>query len=99
VLETPDRPSERVVIREAWSTREETPTMADNTVKTFRIESSHKLSSDWLPASEFTRVHTDSSAAVATAIEGVDDPAKQEVRVVCVEDGEIIWRSTDHEYE
>jgi hypothetical protein len=36
---------------------------------------------------------------VATAIEGVDDPDEQEVRVVCIEDGEIVWRSTDYEYE
>ncbi len=73
--------------------------MADRSVKTYRIESSYKLTSDWLPAAAFTRVYTDSSVAVATAIEGVDDPAEQEVCVVCVEDGEIVWRSTDHEYE
>jgi hypothetical protein len=58
--------------------------MADHTIKTYRIESSHKLTSDWLPAAEFARVHNDRSAAVATAIEGVEDPAEQEVRVVCV---------------
>jgi hypothetical protein len=62
--------------------------------KTYRIESEFKLASNWLPASEFTRVHTNRSIAEATAIEGVDDPAKQEVRVVCIESGEVVWRST-----
>jgi len=63
------------------------------------MKSSHKLESDWLPASAFSRAHDDCSTAVATAIEGVDEPADQEVRVVWVETGEIVWRSTDHEYE
>ena len=39
------------------------------------------------------------SAAVAIAIEGTDDPKEQEVRVICVETGEVVWRSTDEEYE
>ena len=73
--------------------------MANHTIKTYRIESNFRLESDWFPAADFTRVDKDRSAAVATAIEGVDDPAEQEVRVGCVEDGEIVWRSTDHEYE
>ena len=50
-----------------------------------------------LPAKAFKQ-HYD-SAAVATTIEGVDDPEEQEVRVICVETGEVIWRSTDEEYE
>jgi hypothetical protein len=49
--------------------------MADYTVKTYRIESSHKPQSDWLAASTFTRSYNDHAAAVATATEGVDDPA------------------------
>ena len=73
--------------------------MANHTIKTYRIESSRKLTSDWLPVEAFTRVYTDHAWAVATAIEGVDDPAEQEVRVVYVEEGEIVWRSTDHKYE
>ncbi len=73
--------------------------MANVNIETYGIESSHTLSSDWLPASAFTRIYDDRSVAVATAIEGVDDPAEQEVCVMCVEDGEIVWRSTDEEYE
>jgi hypothetical protein len=65
----------------------------------YRIESDHKLTSDWLPAEAFTQIYDNSSLAVAAAIEGVDDPAVHEVRVICVETGEVVWRSTDHEYE
>jgi hypothetical protein len=35
--------------------------------KTYRIESDYKLESDWFPASDFTRIYTNQSAAVATA--------------------------------
>ena len=65
----------------------------------FRIESRFDLKSDWLPPEVFTRHYTDQSQAVAVAIEGVDDPVEQDVHVVCVETGEVVWRSTDEEYE
>jgi len=66
----------------------------------YRIESGFPLSleaSDWLPPHAFVMEHP--SQAAATAIEGVDDPAEQEVRVICVETGEVVWRSTDEAYE
>lgn len=50
-------------------------------VKTYRIESSHKLTSDWLPASAFTSIYNDRSMAVATVHDGVDERGEQEVRV------------------
>lgn len=65
----------------------------------YRIESDRPLSSEWLPADAFSQTYRDRAAAVATAIEGVDDPAKQEVRVVDVDTGAVVWRSTDHQYE
>lgn len=65
----------------------------------FRIESDVALSSDWLPLAAFRRVYTDTSAAVAVAIEGVEDPAVEEVRVVDVATGAVVWRSTDEDYE
>jgi hypothetical protein len=65
----------------------------------YRIESDLVLSSDWLPSDAFSRTHEDRAAAIATAIEGVDDPAVQEVRVVDVGTGTVVWRSTDDEYE
>ncbi|MCG5512258.1 hypothetical protein [Ectothiorhodospira shaposhnikovii] len=66
---------------------------------TYRIESGYPLESDWLPASVFAQHHEILSAAVAIAIEGVDDPEAQEVRVICVETGEVVWRSTEERYE
>lgn len=62
--------------------------------KGFRIESNHKLTSDWLPKTEFTKIHSDLSYAIATAIEGVDDP-KQEVRIVDISTNQVVWRSTE----
>jgi hypothetical protein len=63
------------------------------------LKSEYKLESDWLPSSEFFRTFEHRSEAVATAIEGVDDPAGQQVLVVDVETGEIVWDSTLEKYE
>lgn len=65
----------------------------------YRIESDYLLESDFLPVDAFARHYTDQASAVAIAIEGVDNQEKQEVRVVCVETGEVVWRSTEAEYE
>jgi len=65
----------------------------------YRIESDYPLTSAWLPANAFKQHYATKSAAIAIAIEGVDDPEEQEVRVVCVENGEVVWRSTEAEYE
>jgi hypothetical protein len=65
----------------------------------YRIESELALASDWLPSEAFSRTYRDPAVAVATAIEGVEDPAIQEVRVVDVGTGTVVWRSTDDEYE
>jgi hypothetical protein len=65
----------------------------------YRIESDLALSSDWLPPDAFSRIYEDCAVAVAMAIEGVDDPAIQEARVVDVAMGTVVWRSTEDEYE
>ena len=65
----------------------------------YRIESSWPLESDWLSSAALSQHYEDRAVAVATAIAGVDDPQEQEVRVVCVETGEVVWRSTQEEYE
>ena len=64
---------------------------------TFRIESDCELASDWLPGEAFRHVYRDRATAIATAIEGADDPEVQEVRVVDAGTGEVVWRSTDEE--
>ena len=66
---------------------------------TYKIESDLPLSSDWLPAAAFAHHYECRAMAVATAIEGVDDPAEEEVRVICVETGEIVWCSTNEQFE
>jgi hypothetical protein len=65
----------------------------------YRVESDVPPSSDWLPRDAFSTIYADQSWAVATAIEGVDDPAVEEVRVVDVSTGAVVWRSTDEEYD
>jgi hypothetical protein len=66
---------------------------------TYRIDSDVELSSDWLPVAAFNVEYDSRSVAVATAIEGVDDPSVDEVRVVEVSSGVVVWRSTDEEFE
>lgn len=66
---------------------------------TFKIEADFPLESDWLPTAVFTRHWDSESAAIATALEGVDDSEEDEVRVVCVETGEAVWRSTEAKHE
>lgn len=64
-----------------------------------RIEADFPLSGDWMAQKAFTQ-HVDYlPSAVATAIEGVCDPAEEELRVVCVETGEVAWRSIEEDYE
>lgn len=65
----------------------------------FWIESEHPLSSSWLPKSAFTTIYDNQSTAVATAIEGAEDPSTMEVRVVDLSSGAVVWRSTEEEYE
>ena len=65
----------------------------------FRIDANVELHSDWLPDEVFSTIFDNRGTAVATAIEGVEDPETQEVRVVDTVSGEVVWRSTDEEYE
>ena len=65
----------------------------------YRIEADFPLRSDWMPQKAFIQHYDDRSLAIATAIEGVCDPSEEEVRVVCVETGEVVWRSTEEDYE
>ena len=65
----------------------------------YRIESKFKLTSDFLPPTEFTRTHTSRARAVATAIEGVDDPKVQQVLVLDANTGSVVWDSTQEDYQ
>lgn len=60
----------------------------------YRIESRYPLVGRLLPPSAFKQLYADPSLAVAVAVKSVADPTRQEVRVVHVPSGEIIFRST-----
>ena len=65
----------------------------------YKIVSDHKLSSNWLPQEAFTQIYESRSSAVATAIEGVDDPKIQKVCVINIDTDSVIWDSTKADYE
>ena len=57
----------------------------------YRIESREPLLGKLLPSSVFGRLYADPSLAVAVAVKSVVDPTRQQVRVVEVESGEIVF--------
>lgn len=59
----------------------------------YRIESRYPLRSGLLPASLVKQTYADYSLAVAVAVKSVADPDVQEVRVVHVATGEIVFRT------
>jgi hypothetical protein len=65
----------------------------------YRLYSEYKLESDWLPTSEFSRIFDCQAGAIATAIEGVDDPEEQQVLVIDIDTGETVWDSTQESYQ
>jgi hypothetical protein len=65
----------------------------------YRIEADFALSSEWMPQKALTQHYDYLPSAIVTAIEGASDPKEEEVRVVCVETGEGVWRSSEKDYE
>lgn len=57
----------------------------------YRIESTEPLLGKLLPSALFRRLYADPSLAVAVAVKSVVDPTRQQVRVVEVESGEIVF--------
>ncbi|MGH8858844.1 MAG: hypothetical protein ACREXG_12590 [Polaromonas sp.] len=57
----------------------------------YRIESNHPVINRLLPRSEIQQVFTDPSLAVAIAAKCVPNPFGDEVRVVHVPSGEVIF--------
>ncbi|TAG33630.1 MAG: hypothetical protein EAZ34_07300 [Polaromonas sp.] len=53
----------------------------------YRIESKEPLLGRLLPPSMFRHLYTDRSLAVAVAVKSVEDPTRQRVRVVNVDNG------------
>lgn len=57
----------------------------------YRIESKVPPRGSLLPVGHLNRLYTDRSLAVAVAVKSVDDPSRQEVRVVHVPSGKIVF--------
>ena len=59
----------------------------------YRIESKDPLHGSLLPSTPFKQVYADCSLAVAVAVKSVSDPTRQEVWVVHVPSGEVVFRT------
>ena len=60
----------------------------------YRIESRDPLTGSLLPPPTFSHLYANASLAVAVAVKSVADPTRQEVRVVHIPSGEVVFRST-----
>ena len=60
----------------------------------YRIESVYPLMGSLIPATPFKQLYSDPSLAVAVAVKSVADPTRQQVQVVHVPSGEIVFQTT-----
>lgn len=60
----------------------------------YRIEGTDRLMDSLLPSPNFSHLYRNCSLAVAVAVKSVDDPTRQEVRVVHIPTGEIVFQTT-----
>lgn len=60
----------------------------------YRIESSAPLRHSLLPATTFRTLYANRSLAVAVAVKSVADPSCQEIRVVHIPSGEIVFQTS-----
>ncbi len=67
--------------------------MSTPPIATYRIESRHPLLGHLLPGSSFKRLFANRSLAVALAVKSVDDPTRQQVRVVNIASGEVVFET------
>lgn len=57
----------------------------------YRIEHGDPVTGSLLPDSDFQHLYADASLAVAVAVKSVKDPSVQQVRVVHIPTGEIVF--------
>ncbi len=62
----------------------------------FRIESSDTLRGSLLPPAHLQRLYSDRSLAVAVAVKSLTDPTRQDIRVVHVPTGEIVFQTSKY---
>lgn len=60
----------------------------------FRIESSDPLRGSLLPPAQLQRLYSDQSLAVAVAVKSLTDPTRQDIRVVHVPTGEVVFQTS-----
>lgn len=60
----------------------------------YRIESRDPLNHSRLPPTDFNHVFADCSLAVAVAVKSVTDPTRQQVRVVHIPSGEVMFETS-----
>ncbi|WP_372825599.1 hypothetical protein [Polaromonas sp.] len=60
----------------------------------YRIESRNSLQHSLLPLATFRSLYADRSLAVAVAVKSVGDPTCQEIRVVHIPSGEVVFQTS-----
>jgi hypothetical protein len=60
----------------------------------FRIESRDPLRGSLLPSASFRQLYTDRSLAVAVAVKSLTDPTRQDIRVVHIPSGEVVFQTS-----
>lgn len=60
----------------------------------YRIESRNSLQHGLLPPATFRSLYADRSLAVAVAVKSVADPTCQEIRVVHIPSGEVVFQTS-----
>lgn len=61
----------------------------------FRIESRGSLRGSLLPPASLQQLYTDRSLAVAVAVKSLTDPTRQDIRVVHIPTGEIVFQTSE----
>ena len=62
----------------------------------FRIERSDPLRGSLLPPASLQQLYNSQSLAVAVAVKSLTDPTRQDIRVVHVPTGEIVFQTSTH---
>lgn len=60
----------------------------------YRIESRDPLLGSLLPLASFQECYADRSLAVAVAVKSLADPTRQEIRVVHIPSGEVVFQTS-----
>ncbi len=60
----------------------------------YRIESRGPLRGSLLPPASLKQLYTDPSLAVAVAVKSLTDPTRQDIRVVHVPSGEVVFQTS-----